>query len=416
MKVKAIIKLILVHSLTSGMAASAQETYLPNFNVKERIAELDNRPAGLLSTSTHQRLQRVHAHLQNKNYKEASSLLEGLKDAAKSRPVELAQILQTMGFVAIEAENYKLAIQHFKAALDLKALPRGPTMNTLYTLAQLYLSEQKFNESLAYLLRWFSYSEGPGSEAYALLANVYAQQNKKQAAFANIEQAIKVGQNVSKSWLQLAVALAFELNHYDSAAKHLKTLTARHPEEKQYWKQLAGVYLNLEKPKEALATMELAQKAGHLTEESEIINLVSLYLNRGIPYWGAQALQQSLDNKIIKPTQKSMYLLAQCYIQAEELDKALEPLEQAAQFSPDGKLYVLQGQIYLEKEKWKNAASSFQKALTKGGLKDDGLANLGLGMAYVELNKPLEAKQAFEQAKQVATTKTAAEQWLQGLK
>ena len=388
--------------------------HLPAINVAAQVNEVENRPAGLLSSTTHQKMQRAHALIKNNQYDKAMVMLKKLKKSAASRPGELAQIHQTMGFVAIESDRLKQAMAEFETALNLKAMPKGPTMTTLYTLSQLQLSESQHQNSIKTLKTWFALSDSPGGEAYALLANAYAQTEQKKASFANIKQALKLTKSAPKGWLQLGTALAFELGSYKEAANYLKRLTAMYPAEKSHWTQLAGTYMHLNQPKQALATMEMAKMAGHLKKESEILNLVSLYLNREIPYWAAVTLEMGLKDKVVKPSEKSLLLLAQCYLQAEESTKALEPLKKAAAYNKDGKVELLMGQIHLEKENWKQAMESFKGALSKGALKNNnlGMAHLGLGMAQLELKHPELAKKSFEKALGIKTTKNTAKQFL----
>jgi tetratricopeptide (TPR) repeat protein len=284
-------------ALFVGLLAQAESAYLPKTNVAAKVAELDGQSAGLMSQATHKKMQRVHGYMQNKKYDNAISLLAKLEASAKSRPGELAQIYQTMGFSYIEMKNEKKAAQFFEKALALKFLPKGPSLSTMYMLAQLYASEEQYQKGEKMLLEWFASSEKPGGGAYALLANIYAQSKKKKAAFANIDKAISLEPTPSKAWLQLATALAFELKKYARAEIFLKLLTKRFPEDKSHWKQLAGVYIHLEKGKLALATLELAQKAGHLDKQADILHLVSLYLNRRIPYWAAMTMEDAFKKK-----------------------------------------------------------------------------------------------------------------------
>ncbi|NQZ01700.1 MAG: hypothetical protein HRT45_13640 [Bdellovibrionales bacterium] len=394
--------------------SKADSNYLPKINVPAKVAALESQSAGLMSQATHKKMQRVHGYMQNKKFDNAVALLGKLEASARSRPGELAQIYQTMGFTYIEQKKEKTAIKYFEKALELRSLPKGPTLSTMYMLAQLYLSEDNYSKGTKILLDWFAASESPGAGAYALLANIYAQKGQKKAAFANIDKAIRLEKTPSKAWLQLATALAFELKKYPRAAVFLKVLTARFPEEKSHWKQLAGVYIHLEKGKESLATLELAHKAGHLDKQADILHLVSMYLNRGIPYWAAMVMEEGFEKKILKKTEKNLYLMGQCYMQAEEKLKALKPLREAAAKSKAGKVDLMMGQVLLDVEEWLRASKSFEAAIKKGGLSETnkGLAYLGHGMSLMELKQYSKAQKAFEQALATKATKKSAEQWL----
>ena len=85
-----------------------------------------------------------------------------------------------------------------------------------------------------------------------------------------------------------------------------------------------------------------------------------LILNQN-PYWAAQVLVSgqkklitTVDEKtkeekivpVVKNTEKNLKLLADSWRMAQEIDKAIPVLEQAAKISKDGKAFVLLGNLY----------------------------------------------------------------------
>ena len=56
---------------------------------------------------------------------------------------------------------------------------------------------------------------------------------------------------------------------------------------------------------------------------------------------------------------------------AQEIDKAIPVLQQAAKLSKDGKAYVLLGNLYLAEDKLDKAVDSIKKGLKKGKIEND---------------------------------------------
>ena len=99
---------------------------------------------------------------------------------------------------------------------------------------------------------------------------------------------------------------------------------------------------------------------------------------------------------------------------AQEIDKAIPVLEQAAKLSKDGKAYVLLGNLYLAEDKLDKAVDSIKKGLKKGKIDKISQVHLTLGQAYFELQKFEEAKKEFRIAARDKNkkTKTTANNWI----
>lgn len=402
------LSLIILFSFV-GLEASP---HLPKLSSADKRSALKSRRAALTSKGTFKRLERAHNSLSKEDFATAVSILKKLLITTKARKFENAQVQQNLGYAYAQKGEHKKAIKHLKDALALNALPESPTLSTMYTLAQLYVSSKQLALGKQTINEWFGYVEKPSPQAHILLASILAQEEKKEAALANVERAISLSTNPQESWLQFAVALNYELKNYKKVSEYLEYLVALNPQKKEYWTQLSGTYLTLNNLKLSLTTLELAKKWGHLIKEQELLNLVSLYLMRGIPFHAARMMSGYMDAGKIKPSKRSLEILAQSWLQAEELDKALKPLEMAAKLSKDGKTFASLGQLYLEKEEWGKATQVLEQALKKGSLHKPEDVHLALGIAYYHLNNGPKALTFFEKAKSGKRTERAAEQWL----
>jgi tetratricopeptide (TPR) repeat protein len=375
--------------------------------------ELKDRKASLTSEGTHRRLSRAHELLSKDKLGEAIDVLERLLSSTEKRPHEKAQVLQNLGFAYAQKENYKKALQYLQASLDLNVLPYSPTLSTLYTIAQVNVAQENYDLALKQIEEWFKLADEPSADAYVLKATIFAQKKKSKEALALVTKAIDMTTEPKESWLSFAVAMNYELENYKESARLLEKLAAFYPEKKKYWKQLAGVYLNLEKNPQALATMELAHKGNYLDKDAEIMNLVSLFIFGGIPLKGAQLLDESMASGAVKKTQKNYEILGDAWQQAEEMDKALKAYAQSATMATDGRIFAKQGRIYLEQEKWGEADKYLSQGLQKGHIKNPQHVHIALGVARFNLKKFDEATKSFEEAKKASDKVTAqANQWI----
>ena len=398
---------ILVFTLCSMSLASAAVS-------KE---ELKNRRSALISKGTHRRLSRAHSLMAKNNLTEAIEVLGRLMESTKSRPHEQAQVMQAMGFAYAQKDNFKKAIELLQGSIDLKTLPYAATLSTLYTIAQVQVAQENYKTALKTIDNWFELADEPSPDAYVLKATIFAQQKKQKQALALVTKAIDMTDKPKESWLSFAVAMNYELEKFQEAGRLLEKLAGLYPEKAKYWKQLAGVYLNIDKNKKALATMELAHKGNYLEQGSEILNLVSLFIYGGIPLKGARILEQALKEGKVKKTQKNYEILGDAWVQAEEMDKGLVAYAESAKMAKDGRIFAKQGRIYLEQEKWEQANKYLTEGLKMGKIKNPQHVHMALGVARFNLKKFELANQAFIAAKKASEkVEKQANQWLEYVK
>lgn len=375
--------------------------------------ELKNRKAALTSKGTHRRLSRAHGLMAKNKLDDAIAVLNRLMEATAQRPHEKAQVMQALGFAYAQKDQFKKALEYLQGSLDLGVLPYSPTMSTLYTIAQVHVAQEQYDIGLKKINEWFALADEPSPDAYVLKATIFAQKKKSKEALALVTKAIDMTDKPKESWLSFAVAMNYELERFKEAGRLLEKLTGLYPEKKKYWKQLAGVYLNLENNPKALATMELAEKGNYLEQDSEIMNLVSLFIYGGIPLKGAKLLEKSFKDGTVKKTQKNLEILGDAWAQAEEIDKALEAYAESAKYAKDGRIFAKQGRIYLEQENWKEADKYLTKGLAKGKIKNPQHVYMALGVARFNLKNFEEATKAFNDAKKASDkVSKQAEQWI----
>ena len=162
-----------------------------------------------------------------------------------------------------------------------------------------------------------------------------------------------------------------------------------------------------------MITLKAAFNKDLLDKEGEYLALAQLLLLSKNPYWAAQVLVAGQNKKVVikdektgeettvpvvKDTEKNLKLLADSWRMAQEIDKAIPVLEQAAKMSKEGDTYILLGNLYLFEDRIEDSIRAIEAGLKKGKVKSKSQAQLVLGQAHFEIENFDEAKKQFRAA------------------
>ena len=161
-----------------------------------------------------------------------------------------------------------------------------------------------------------------------------------------------------------------------------------------------------------LAAMETAYVQDMLDKGTEQTTMAYLYLNGEVPYKAAKVMDNGLKNKSIDGTSKNYEIVGNAWRQAQEVEKAIPAMEQAAAKSDKGELYTRLGNVYLDGDQYKKAITALNKGLKRGGVKRVDTAQLVLGMAYFNDSQYSNARKAFIAASKDERSEKYAKQWL----
>jgi len=369
-----------------------------------------NAPPGL-DVATAKALNTAIEALNIEKYAEAQAAIGTLK-LDKLSPYERSKVEQIMFNISYAQEKYDEAQQHLQKSIDAGGLNEQEVSQARYQFAQLYLTREKWKEGAAALEEWFKTAENPNSAAYYLLAVAYYQLEDFARALPPAQKTIELTDKPQENWLQLLLALYLQREQYDQATPLLVKLVEAAPDKKNYWLQLSAVYGQVEDYKNALAVMQLAYGAGLLTEESEFQRLADLLLFNDVPYRGGQVLEKAIKDNKVQTNDKIYEKLANCWIAAGELDKAIEPLQKGGDLASSGDLLVRLGEVQIQRQDWGAAKASIERGINKGQLKDAAGAQLLMGIVLFNEKKLPEARTWFARAQQSPKQRGIAENYL----
>jgi len=371
--------------------------------------------------------------------------LRNQKDDIKS--YDRSVMWNAWGFVYYSDAKYLKAIEAYESLMAEPEVTIPLRVGALLTLGQLHLSQENYDKGINYVLQWMDEVETVTAQSWSLLGRAYYSVEDYRKALSSLEKAISLaeeeGYKPKENWYNIMAAsigeLKTEIGEKESYLRQLEIyeiLVNLYPK-KQYFLQLGGIYGELGREKDYMITLKAAYAKDLLNREGEYLALAQLLLLNKNPYWAAEVLvsgqnkivtynETVLDDKtgeeikiektgpVIKNNEKNLKLLADSWRMAQEIDKAIPVLEQAAKLSKDGKAYVLLGNLYLAEDKLDKAVDSIKKGLKKGKIDKVSQVHLTLGQAYFELQKFEEAKKEFRIAARDKNkkTKTTANNWI----
>jgi tetratricopeptide (TPR) repeat protein len=368
-----------------------------------------------LSKRVADKLSAANEFLQVDNLDGALGVIDDLAKRRGLSPPEIAQIHRFRGYIMVGKGKTEEAVKEFEISLEQQALDAVAEKQMIYSLAQIYTQLGKFDKALQLINTWFEGEENPKPDAYYLKAMILVQQEKFKQAVEPAKKAVELADKPRESWVQLQVAIYSSLQDYANVADALERLISISPGKKQYWVQLAAVQNVLERESKALAAMRLAKQAGLLTDDREYRQLARLLFLRDLPYQCAKTIEEGLATKVVKEDAESYRLMSNCYLAARESEKALGPLAKAGELATDGEMYMLLGQMHLQRDRFEPALDALHKALAKAKPTQRGAVQLMIGVAELGTNDLDAAERSFRAAHGDAKVRNAAESYLKYL-
>ncbi|MEM6852139.1 MAG: tetratricopeptide repeat protein [Pseudomonadota bacterium] len=370
------------------------------------------RRSQVLSQDIARQVQSAYEDLEAENYQAAKQKLDALL-RREMKPFDRATVLQLRGSVLASLENYGAALRDFEAAIATGALPPETVQSLKFNLGQLYMAEEQYGRAIQVLEDWLRTAESPDSNAYYLLASAYVQTGNFSRAAPLAEKAVETAAEPAKGKYELLNYVFSETNQNSKRLPLLETMVSIWPDTKTFWRQLAGLYSERDRDRDAFAILELAYNAGVLEKCDEFVSLAQYYSFYDNPYRGGKLLEQEMNAGNCPRSRSNLELLSRLWLQAREHERALPPLRAAAERSDSGDLFLQLGQTYFSDENWSEAETFLVRALNKGVKeRDRGNAWLLLGNARYNRDRREQALDAFENAVKFEGSRASAQGWL----
>ncbi len=378
-------------------------------------------PKKELSDKVSSGLTKLSELMEAKNFDAALAIINPLIPTSAPNSYDLALLSQIKAQLLLQKSDFAGAIKPLEVAYGLGQtygyFDNRQLLELSYYLAQLYYQEgsnakdrevQKANLDKAYgfISSYLKESETVNPEAQAFAASLLYTRaivdpdnvDKKLLgeAQAQAQEGLYSDLKPKDNFYVLILAALQQFGKNEEAAELLELLVSQHPENKQYWQQLAASYLNLAAEAEGksdtkrvrqwnirtIVTIERAQELGIMNEPKDNFNLVGLYFNIERFDDAIRLLEKGLSDGSIEGSQRNWELLASSYQQVNKELKAVEVLKQASALFPEaGSLEFQIANIYYSIDKIKEAYTHGLKAVEKGNLSN--LPQVQMFVAYL---------------------------------
>jgi hypothetical protein len=392
-------------------------------NAQEVQVERKTKRVPTLRSKVYDQLSRAQNLADAGQQSAAFEVLDNIKSKSSSmNSYEQAMMYNFYGFIHYEAENYDQAIAAFENVVQQQPIPETFEQATLFSLAQLHMMRGNFDETIAKIEQWevIQKSLYPSKDIPAknlvLKAQAMYQKQDYAAASDYINAAVEqveindLGFQVDEQWYVLQRAVYFELKQPENVKNVLLKLVKKF-EAPKYWLQLAGMYGELGQEEKQLAIMEIAEQQSYVATGSDMFNLAQLYYYHQLPYKAAAIMQKAMDAGKLAQDERNLTFLAQSWNFAKETQKAIPVMLAAAKLSETGELYAQLGQMYLNMDKWEQAIAASQQAIEKGGLRNEGMSHLVIGMAQFNVGEYNQALTQLAKAQEFDGSRGMAQQW-----
>ncbi|TMO47681.1 tetratricopeptide repeat protein [Pseudoalteromonas ruthenica] len=414
--------LLLFAGLTSAtLVLPSMASMLPSVALASAHAEQKTKRVPALRDKVYSQLARAQKLADDGDVKGGLAALDSVKERASSmNSYEKAMMYNFYGFIYYNENRLDEAIDAFENVVAQTDIPESLTLSTLFSLAQLSMANDDYQGVIDYLTRWDKVNTKALPDSYYVLkSQAYYQMSQYQDALAAINTAIalaeKDGKTPKENWLVLQRALYYSLQQPEQVVAVIEKMIALY-NKPEYWLQLSGMYGEVGREKEQLATIEAAYQQGFVTSKSDLRNLAQVYMFNGLPYKAAKVMKTAQAKGVVADNVKNNAFIAEAFVQAKEERKSLAYFKKAAKQSQEGIYDQRLAEVHLNLEQYAEAADAARAALEKGGLQHESNAYVALGMAQFNLQNFDASILAFEQAEKHKRSERLAQQWIKYVK
>lgn len=382
---------------------------------REKRDAQKTKQAQAVSKEVYDKIAKAQEQVDAKDYQGALRALNNLYNPDKLTEYEQANVLNYIGFIYYNMDDIQNAIRTYERMIAIPSLEPQMGKQTTYTLAQLYTMEEQYQKALNTLDKWFILETNPAPDPFILKAQNLYQLSRYQEMIAPIESAMQVARTrnkpVKEDWYVLLNFAYFQDENYKMVRDIQKILLETWPK-KRYWFSLAGAYTELGEDNNLIAAYGAAQDQGMLEKDSELVTMAQLYMQAEVPYKAATLLEKEMASGRVPKNAKNYRLLSQAFMLAQEDERAVPALKEAARLSDDGELDVRLGNTYLNLGNYDECIAAVRTGLRKGGLKSAENAQISLGMCLYNKRQYNDAIKAFRAASKTQRSRKISQQWI----
>ncbi|MBN8481678.1 MAG: tetratricopeptide repeat protein [Xanthomonadales bacterium] len=341
---------------------------------------------------------------------EALPIIDKVLSGSKLGKYAEAYALQLKGRAYWDEDKSAEALAATTKAIELDSLPNAQHFGLIYQVAQMHVQDEKYADALTWLERWEKEAGKTTADELALKGNVLYRLERYKDAIPVMKQAIAASDKPNDSWNQILMACYFELDQYDEAAALIQQQLAKSPNDFKLMKQLATVYVNGDKYPQAIEVLSKARAQGLITSPDDYLQLAKLYANADKPKEAVETLRDGTTKGIVKPTVDALRLEGDLCSQYDDDACAIAAYQKASPLATDGNVDYQLGYLLYYADRGAEAKEAFTRAISKGGLRQEGEAYVLRGDVLSEAGDSAGAMADWRKAATFPSAKVMADQ------
>ena len=307
-------------------------------------------------------------------------------DKASKYAQAFAHTLQAQ--IYYEKDKSADAIAEYKKAIDMDALPNDAHFQTLYQIAQLQIAGRE-------ICRCAGDARPVGEavrradrrRARAESECVLPHRQVPGRGRYDEESAVDDGQAERQLDADPDGELFRAQSVRSGCRRSCSSRWPKNPTDKKLLNQLATIYIQADKPQQALDLMAKAKSQGLITTSEDYMQLAKLQAAADKYKDASATIKEGLDKDILKPSFDVYKLQGDVCTQGEDDACAIDAYTKASPQAKDGNIDYQLGYLLFYSDRSKDAAEALSRAISKGGLKQEGEAYLLRGDAENDSNQ-----------------------------
>jgi hypothetical protein len=289
-----------------------------------------------------------------------------LEEYDPSREYDKAYINRMLAGFYWQKQDPKNTIRLLTLAVDAKQLPVNAQRETLTMLADILIAEGEYRLSQKRYYELLPLLED--SRALELVWLRLAQSQYQLSKWAIVEKSVKQQQHfqtlakIEPRVLPLNMQLGAQLaqQKWKSAIQTTASLRELEPKNEVWWRQLIALYMQTHDHRNALITLQQADRAKFILSNQQLTLMAQLYAQSGVPYQAAKTYERLSD---IGRDPELIAQQAYYWQQAKEWQLALMHWDRAANLKPQYyKQYAL---LAIQQRELENALSAIDRMPNK---------------------------------------------------
>jgi|GEM_PF-1377132 len=330
---------------------------------------------------------------------------------------ERAEVYNLFAYAHYLNDDVPQSLEYYKRTIAEEGANGPLVVRNLKTISQLNQLDDDFNEALKYFINWACVRQvNPdnqlSSRDYAELAIIYYRIDDLDQALFYTEKAIVMEEDAGnigrENWYSMQRSIYYQKENVPAVITVLKKLIVLYPNVK-YWRELGGMFSELEDTRSQLAAYHLAYLQNGLETEGQMKGLSYLMIAAGAPYEGANLMIEGINNGLIEESEDVMRAVGSAFYQAREMDMALPWMERAAEAGGEGEAYGGLAGIYSSLLRYEDTIRVGNEALRLGDLNRPDQIKMAVGAAHAALREYDDAVESFRSITDSRSTRAAGD-------